>query len=351
MVNGVRIVAEIDQPGHASAGWMQLGASNKERYGTLTICNSLAGTNWVESGVEPPTGQFNPVNERVHEILKDLYDELVGLFSSPIIHLGGDEIQVGSDDPSAPSCWNSTSKAGEILEYLDENNLPRGERDTFMGLFANFTKRSIQQVEESYKAAGKELDRMMMWAIATDTEYVLPGQPKFRHEVFAEKEKYMFQVWDQMTNMSTPSSAAVFMNDEYDVVLSNPETSYLDCGAQGWVGLHYWCPYVLWQDVYDAMSTFEKKYADLVPAKKMKAHLKGQELTMWTEMYNSDSVPTRVWPRGAALGESLWSNLKTGWRAADARFNYNIYRMQQAGIHTGIIQPQWCAEHGLSCTV
>ena len=33
---------------------------------------------------------------------------------------------------------------------------------------------------------------------------------------------------------------------------------------------------------------------------------------MWTEQVAGDAIEGKLWPRGAALGERLWSDLSTG---------------------------------------
>lgn len=103
---------------------------------------------------------------------------------------------------------------------------------------------------------------------------------------------------------------------------------YLDCGHGGWVGndprynvqsnpdaatgtpnFNYgggggsWCaPYKSWQRIYDydftaGLSEGEKK------------HVLGATAPLWSEQVDDQVVSSKMWPRAAALAESLWVSL------------------------------------------
>ena len=44
----------------------------------------------------------------------------------------------------------------------------------------------------------------------------------------------------------------------------------------------------------------------------LEANILGGEAAMWSEQVSGSAIEGKLWPRGAALGERLWSDLTTG---------------------------------------
>ena len=66
---------------------------------------------WQDYCVEPPCGQFNPVNPNVSLVLGQLYKDFVDAFGPvDLFHMGGDEVNL--------NCWNASQ---EIRDYLVAN--------------------------------------------------------------------------------------------------------------------------------------------------------------------------------------------------------------------------------------
>ena len=78
---GIRVVPEIDVPGHASA--------------LLAAYPELASNKEIEYQIERFSGIFdptlNPMNEKTYEFLDTLFGELSPLFPDTYFHIGGDE--------------------------------------------------------------------------------------------------------------------------------------------------------------------------------------------------------------------------------------------------------------------
>jgi len=77
---GIRVIPEIDVPGHASAlltAYPELGSKKA----TYTIERY--------AGIFDPT--LDPTNEKTYQILEDVFTEIAGLFPDPYVHIGGDE--------------------------------------------------------------------------------------------------------------------------------------------------------------------------------------------------------------------------------------------------------------------
>lgn len=97
----INIVPEISMPGHACAAiaaypWLGTKGDQIEVPGNF--------------GVHYPT--FNVVDPKVMEFFADVIDEVISLFPSPVIHIGGDEVRYDH--------WKSSP---EVRKYMAENNL------------------------------------------------------------------------------------------------------------------------------------------------------------------------------------------------------------------------------------
>lgn len=80
---GVRVIPEIDMPGHARAGWKQVDP-------TIVEC---ADAFWTDAAVEPPPGQLNIESEKTYEVISNVYNELSDIFIDDVFHVGNDELQ------------------------------------------------------------------------------------------------------------------------------------------------------------------------------------------------------------------------------------------------------------------
>ncbi|MBU2278322.1 MAG: beta-N-acetylhexosaminidase, partial [Gammaproteobacteria bacterium] len=126
---GIRVVPELDFPGHASTiarAYPQLMAA--------------AGPYAAERGF----GVFAPVldvsSSQVAEFIEKLLTEVVQIFPDPYLHIGGDEVK--------PDHWLANSA---IQQYMQQNNLPDAA-----ALHADFNLRLARQLTSLNR-------RMMGW--------------------------------------------------------------------------------------------------------------------------------------------------------------------------------------------
>ena len=63
------------------------------------------------------------------------------------------------------------------------------------------------------------------------------------------------------------------------------------------------------------------------------------------------SVEAKLWPRGSAFAERLWSDpQETTWREAEQRLHEQRKRMvHERGIHADAFQPEFCRIHDGRC--
>jgi len=73
------VMPEIDAPAHMAMGWDNFDKS----LGPMVLCtdnNGVDGPQWDSTGLEPPSGQFNLVNENAYAILNDVYKDVIDIF-------------------------------------------------------------------------------------------------------------------------------------------------------------------------------------------------------------------------------------------------------------------------------
>ena len=95
----ITIVPEIEMPGHASAAiasYPWLGAENKQIEVPISF------------GIKPDV--FNVADPRVKKFLHDVLDEVMALFPSKVIHIGGDEVKYDQ--------WKASA---QVNTYMKQN--------------------------------------------------------------------------------------------------------------------------------------------------------------------------------------------------------------------------------------
>ncbi|GBP55572.1 Chitooligosaccharidolytic beta-N-acetylglucosaminidase [Eumeta japonica] len=271
---GVRVLPEFDAPAHVGEGWQDTG---------LTVC--FKAEPWASYCVEPPCGQLNPIKEELYNVLEDIYRDMSDLFQPDIFHMGGDEV--------SEKCWNSSE---EIQHFMIQN---RWNLDSpgFLNLWNYFQSKAQ---EKAYKAFGKELP-LILWT-STLTEFNTISN-------YLDKNKYIIQVW---TSGFDPQIKGL-LEKGYNLIMSNYDALYLDCGFSAWVGSgNNWCsPYIGWQKVYD------NSPAEI--ALEYKNQILGGEAALWSEQSDTSTLENRLWPRSAALAERLWAEPATKWIDAEHR--------------------------------
>lgn len=162
---------------------------------------------------------------------------------------------------------------------------------------------------------------------------------------------YTIQVWD----LSTGSIVPKLIQKGYDVVLSNTDYAYLDCGAAGFTQPGgYWCqPYHEWQHLYEYLADVSNLWG---LGEDQMTHVLGSETLLWSELIDTNNLEQKMWPRTAALAEALWGRTNTdhssSWYNADPRMQHWRSVLLQRGIQAEPLQTYWCQQRGAhACTV
>jgi len=311
-IRGIRVLPEFDAPAHVGNGF-QWGKMHG--LGELAVCVNQEP--WQSYCVEPPCGQLNIANEKMYEVLHSIYEDMAEMFSPvDLFHFGGDEVNL--------NCWNSTN---EIVDWMTKkgNNL---SADSYYKEWSNFQTKAQKLFTQANK---KEVPGIIWTSHLTEAG---------RADKYLDPSKYIIQIW----TTGTDPLIKELLEKDFKVIFSNYDAWYLDCGFGAWVGEgNNWCsPYKGWQKVYD------NKPSEMA-GKQFHKQVMGGEAALWSEQADSSTVDSRLWPRGAALAERLWSDPEHNWKPAEFRLINQRQRMAQRGIKADRIQPEWCHQNEGLC--
>ncbi|KAF1938044.1 hypothetical protein EJ02DRAFT_458187 [Clathrospora elynae] len=329
---GIRVIPEIDMPGHASAGWGQIDES------ILTCQNSWwSNDNWpLHTAVEPSPGQLDILNNKTYEVTGKVYKEMTTIFPDSWFHIGGDELFANCNNFSslALAFFNSGKTMGDLYQVWVDRALPNFRAQ------ANKTFVMWEDVKLSADVA------------ATG---VLP-------------KDVVLQAWnnglDHISNLTAQG---------YRVIVSSADFMYLDCGYGGWVandprynvqvnpnaidgGLNFnwgggggsWCaPYKTWQRIYEFDFT-----SNLTATQK--SLVQGAIAPLFSEQVDDVVISQKMWPRAAALAELVWSGNrdenghKRTTELTQRILNFREYLVAN-GVQAAPLMPKYCLKHPHDC--
>lgn len=329
---GVRIIPEIDMPGHASSGWKQVDES------ILTCINSWwSNDDWsLHTAVEPNPGQLDILNNKTYEVTGKVYKEVANLFPDQWFHIGGDELFLNCNNFSslAVEFFNSGKTMGDLYQYWVDHAIPN-----FRSL-ANKTFVMWEDVKLSAAVAATGV-------VPTDI---------------------VMQAWNNGLDHISKLTA-----DGYRVIVSSSDFIYLDCGYGGWVSNDprynvmvnpnatdgsanfnwggtggSWCaPYKTWQRIYDYDFTFNLTSVQ-------KALVQGAIAPLWSEQVDSVIISQKMWPRAAALAELVWSgNRDSEGNKRTTELTQRILNFREylvaVGVEAAPLMPKYCLQHPHAC--
>ncbi|CAK7901995.1 beta-hexosaminidase [[Candida] anglica] len=317
--HGVRIVPEVDLPGHANSGWKRVDPS-------IVACGN---TFWADTAVEPGPGQLDISSNKTIQVVKNVYKELSKLFPDNVFHIGADELQA--------TCWNTSSG---ILDWYKSHPASPSKGSGFIQLLQYWVD--------------------MMYPFFTKSKRITTWQDFITDGVNVPKDT-IIQTWN-----GGASSTKNLTSSGYDVIVSTADFLYLDCGYGGFVtnDPRYldlakndefnegaggsWCnPYKTWQRIYNY------DFADGLTEEENKRVL-GAEVALWSEQVDSTVVTQKLWPRAAALAESTWSGNKDDkgdYRAYYFTQRINEFReyLVEMGVDASPLVPKMCVKYPHTC--
>ncbi|XP_074589689.1 beta-hexosaminidase 2 [Curcuma longa] len=333
MRRGVRVVPEIDAPGHTGS-WA-------EAYPEIVTCENRfwAPPDGPALAAEPGTGQLNPLEPKTYDVVRSVLRDVAALFPESFLHAGADEVNTAcwEQDPVIKQFLNAGGTHGQILET-----------------FVNSTRPFIVST----------LNRTVVYW----EDILLGSVVKLGSASMLPPETTVLQTWN-----NGPNNTKVLTAAGYRVIVSSWNFYYLDCGFGGWSGndsrydrqiadepgqpFNYaggdggsWCaPFKSWQRVYDYDITYGLSAAEA-------ALVLGGEVALWSEQADGSVVDGRLWPRTAAAAEVLWSGNRDGagrkrYAEATDRLAEWRQRMVERGIAAEPIQPLWCIRNPTMCNM
>ncbi len=248
------IVPEFEMPGHSSApiaAYPEFGVTGKKI--------KVPGQFGVQYDIYDVT---NPI---VLDFFSDVFDELIALFPSPVIHIGGDEIRYNQ--------WNDSYK---VKSYMRKHGLK-----TPAELQVFFTNNISNMLKEKGK-------RMMGWNDITGAqlhEYQSDEDTKDVSQKLADGTIVQFWKGDSALIVNT-------IENGYDVVNSYHNYTYLDYN-------------------YEKIPLTKAYSFNPIPnelPKELESKVLGMGCQMWGEFIPTvEDMQKKVFPRIAAYSECAWT--------------------------------------------
>lgn len=242
----IMIIPEFDMPGHATAAcraYPELSGGGEGRWQHFT---------------------FHPCKEETYQFISDVLDEIIQLFPSPYVHLGGDEVHFGNQS------WFTDP---EIQRFIQEKNLVNET-----GLEHYFIRRAADLLASKGKT-------MIGW-----DEIVDAG-------ISPEKAIVMWWRHDQRSQLLKA------LERGYRVILTPRRPLYGDFIQDG---AHktgrQWDGYNPIEDIY----LFPEPVAHLF--KGYEKQIMGMQISLWTErVADAKRLDFMTFPRLTAMAESAWT--------------------------------------------
>ncbi|MEA3533167.1 beta-N-acetylhexosaminidase [Rhizobium sp. CC-YZS058] len=247
----VEVVPEIDIPGHNAATLVALpdlvdGQEAPDSY------HSVQGF---------PNNALNPAVDFTYTFLETVFDEMVTLFPSEYLHVGGDEVAHGS--------WLASPQAKALME-----------REGIDGTFA-LQSYFLKRVKAMLTARGKKL----------------AGWNEVAHGGGVGAEGTLLMAWEN------PKVGIELAEQGYEVVMTPGQAYYLDMVQDD----AFQEPGASWAGTVPPGHTYAYEAAGDFPDA-LQDRLKGVQACIWSEHFLSRGYFNRlVFPRLPAIAEAAWT--------------------------------------------
>ncbi|KAH7946839.1 hypothetical protein HPB52_004964 [Rhipicephalus sanguineus] len=250
-LRGIRVIPEIDTPGHTQA----LGRAFPD---ALTPCYGNGSRGTANPGSHAAFEMLDPTRNISYSLVQQLLSQVARIFKDPYVHLGMDEVY--------HDCWKSSP---EVEAFRLQHNLRRAS-----------------DVEQYY------VERTFNNAVRTGAKAVIWQDP-IDNDAKASRQHTVLQLWkshDLGHTYSWSEYAASHTGQGYEVVISS-------------------CWYL---DHYEHLKDWAHYYAcdprQFKGSRKQKRLVLGGEACMWGEYVDRTNLLASLWPRASAVAERLWSS-------------------------------------------
>ncbi len=247
----VEVVPEIDIPGHSTAMLVALPE----------LVDGQEAPDSYRSVQGYPNNALNPAIEYTYEVLGKVFDEMVELFPSKLIHIGGDEV--------AANTWMASPLARKLMEQ-------EGIEGTF-GLQSYFMKRIQKMLAER----GRKL----------------AGWDEVSHGGGVDPDGTLLMAWQK------PEVGLELAKQGYDVVMTPGQAYYLDMVQDE----AFQEPGASWAGTVPPKHTYTYEAVAEFPPE-LAARMRGVQACIWCEHFlTRDYFNHLVFPRLPAIAEAAWT--------------------------------------------
>ncbi|NOX51299.1 MAG: family 20 glycosylhydrolase [Gammaproteobacteria bacterium] len=259
---GVRVVPEIDVPGHVNTwlvsypAWGMQQVSATQRFGVHQAC-------------------LNPADENTYRVLSDLFTEVAEVFTDEYLHIGGDEVH--------PAWWVADSSVAELMQAHQ--------------------LKDVKAVQNYFNHRVCEIARSLGKTVVGWDEVLHPDMPQMVVQNWrgvTTRDEVLARSLDCL--VSAPYYLDLFYSAEMYYAF-DPEGSQIDLLAlEDKMQLDLQLAHVSegiewtrrWRD-----SAIDHHHGT--------GQVIGGEACLWSELVDEATLETRLWSRLPAVAERLWS--------------------------------------------
>jgi len=263
---GIRVVPEIDVPGHVNS-WL------------------TAHPEWGLYPVEPTTrfgvhkACLDVTNESVYSALDSLFDEVVQIFPDAYIHIGGDEVH--------PAWWRESERVQQFIEQqqlVDERGLQAYFNRRMVDMLAAKNRKVVGWDEVLHPQMPPVL--VQNWRGATTRDRALAGG----QDCLISAGYYLDLFYPADLHYGYDPQASQAQQIDFENALAEDMRLAHVSEGIGWT--HQWRAEMI--DIADQPDEH-------------RAEVLGGEACLWAELVDEHTLPMRLWSRLPAVAERLWS--------------------------------------------
>ncbi len=249
----VEVVPEIDIPGHSTAALLSLPR----------LVDEQEAPDGYRSVQGYANNALNPAVEFTYEFLGKVFDEMLRLFPSDYVHIGGDEVPHGS--------WLASPLCKALME-----------REKLAGT-AELQSYFLRRIKAMLTERGKKL----------------VGWNEVAHGGGVDRDGTLLMAWER------PEIGTELAADGYDIVMTPGQAYYLDMAqAEGWAE-----PGASWAGFTPPEKTYAYEAEGDLP-EELRERMRGIQACIWGENFVSRAYFNRlVFPRLPAVAEAAWTPL------------------------------------------
>ncbi|TNV80821.1 hypothetical protein FGO68_gene13254 [Halteria grandinella] len=298
---GIRVVPEFDNPGHTRAVGFDSYFNEAIRCFMKDWSNNVPDAYRINGG--PPTGVLDPSFDKTYELLVGIFTDFNTLFPDNMVHLGGDEV--------LQSCFNENPN---LAKFMEDNNIT--DYDQLIVWHMAKARYTLQNINRDKKA--------LYWS----------NEDTFYQEY---KDGDILVYWGLAQNITNMTD--IYPNQKY--VMAPGDYYYMDCGFGNKYGEKAWCdPFKTWWKIY----SFDP--SDYITG----TQCLGSEIAVWSELNGDQNLNVKLWPRGAAMADKLWSDkVPTDLVAIVQRQVAFAEYLNDRGIATSSVVGRWCEKNADHC--